>query len=207
MVSKPPLNTLVNKNAYHVASLTLGRQLLFELELILVQNKFMSDFNDKICSKDFTESIANYAYYLAQDSDKAKDLIQETYARVIEKQESFNGTDPITWAITIMKNYFYDTQKKKGEYQLTEEGDDNMVGDQSIEENVQAQEREKQVQARMHFCLKKLSNDDREIITYKQQDMPYERIANMLEMSVGNLRVRMLRAKESLRLCLQGVVA
>ena len=59
----------------------------------------------------------------------------------------------------------------------------------------------------MHFCLKKLSNDDREIITYKQQDMPYERIANMLEMSVGNLRVRMLRAKESLRLCLQGVVA
>ena len=146
----------------------------FELELILVQNKFMSDFNDKICSKDFIESITYYAHYLAQD-DKAKDLMQETYARVIEKQESFTGTDPYTLGDNYYEKLFLRYTKEKGEYQLTEEGDDNMVGDQSIEENVQAQKQEKQVQARMHFCLKKLSNDDREIITYKQQDMPYER--------------------------------
>ena len=167
----------------------------------------MINFNEKICSRDFTKSISNYAHYLAQDVDMAKDLIQETYTRVLEKQESFTGKDPIPWAITIMKNYFYDTQKKTREYSLGEEGDENLVGEQSIEKIIQTSEREEQVQTRMHFCLKKLSNDDREIITYKQQDISYKRIASMLEMSVGNLRVRMLRAKESLKLCLQGVVA
>ena len=37
----------------------------------------------------------------------------------------------------------------------------------------------------MHFCLKKLSNDDREIITYKQQDISYKRIASMLKCQLG----------------------
>ena len=173
----------------------------------MVQNKTMSDFNNKICSTEFTDSLSRFAYTLAQDIDIAQDLIQETYARIIEKKSNFDGDDPLPWAITIMRNYFYDTHRKKKEYQLDDEKSQDISTGKTLEDSHLAHEKEGKVKARMHFCLKKLTNNDREIIALKQQDFSYQHIAEVLDMSQANARVRMTRARDMLRICLEGVVA
>lgn len=171
------------------------------------QNKTMSDFNKKICSTEFTDSLSRFAYTLAQDIDRAQDLIQETYARIIEKKSNFDGDDPLPWAITIMRNYFYDTHRRKKEYQLDDEKNQDISTGKTLEDSHLAYENEDKVKARMHFCLKKLTNNDREIIALKQQDFSYQHIAEVLDMSQANARVRMTRARDMLRICLEGVVA
>ena len=209
MVSMPPLNMLVNNIAYlTIPPNSLGEGwYFFESNDDLSHNKIMSDFNKKICSTEFTDSLSRFAYTLAQDIDNAQDLIQETYARIIEKQSNFDGDDPLPWAITIMRNYFYDTHRKKKEYQLNDEKNQDISTGKTLEDLHLAHENEDKVKARMHFCLKKLTNNDREIIALKQQDFSYQHIAEVLDMSLANARVRMTRARDLLRVCLEGVVA
>lgn len=170
------------------------------------QNKVVSDFNNKICSKEFRDSLSRFAYTLAQDIDKAQDLIQETYARIIEKQSSFDGDDPLPWAITILRNYFYDSQRRKKELQLDDEKNHDISSGVTLEDTHLTNENESRVKARMHFCLKKLKNNDREIIALRQQDFSYNYIAKIIDISNKNARTRMTRARELLRECLDGVV-
>ena len=55
--------------------------------------------------------------------------------------------------------------------------------------------------------MQKLSNENRELITYREEGFSYAEISELLQLSVANLRVKLLRAKDSMRLCLEGAVA
>jgi len=49
-------------------------------------------------------------------------------------------------------------------------------------------------------ALKKLNENDREILLlFYQQDLSYDEIANILNISLENVKVRIFRAKEKLR--------
>ena len=60
-------------------------------------------------------SLRAFAVSLAQNADKADDLVQETLVKAWDKHESFQpGTNLKAWLFTILRNEFYSQMRKRG---------------------------------------------------------------------------------------------
>src|ERR671923_1274244 len=60
-------------------------------------------------------SLRAFAVSLAQNSDRADDLVQETLVKAWDKQASFQpGTNLKAWLFTILRNEFYSQMRKRG---------------------------------------------------------------------------------------------
>ncbi|MBN9067316.1 MAG: RNA polymerase subunit sigma, partial [Rhizobiales bacterium] len=59
-------------------------------------------------------SLRAFAVSLAQNADKADDLVQETLVKAWDKQKSFQpGTNLKAWLFTILRNEFYSQMRKR----------------------------------------------------------------------------------------------
>ncbi|GBF50748.1 sigma-70 region 2 [Leptospira ryugenii] len=56
-----------------------------------------------------------YALFLCHDKVEAEDLLQETYIKILQAEQSFQSEKGsfITWAKRILKNHFLDLERKK----------------------------------------------------------------------------------------------
>ena len=60
-------------------------------------------------------SLRAFAMSLAQNADKADDLVQETLVKAWDKQASFQpGTHLKAWVFTILRNELYSPMRKRG---------------------------------------------------------------------------------------------
>ncbi len=183
--------------------MNLGGLYTFEQNIFLLENRNMS-FEERIVEKEFSNSLNRFARTLAMDIDRADDLVQQTYFKLLEKKDQFKkGDDPLPWAITIMKNIFKDSFRKKTEFQLSEEGDTQVASGEEQENLMVQDEESKGLKSRIDYCISKLSNIDREIVAFWQADLSYAQVAESLKITLGNARQRFGRAKETLRLCLE----
>src|SRR5919108_196403 len=68
-------------------------------------------------------SLRAFAVSLAQNSDRADDLVQETLVKAWDKQSSFQpGTNLKAWLFTILRNEFYSQMRKRGREVQDSEG-------------------------------------------------------------------------------------
>jgi len=122
----------------------------------------------------------------------AEDLVQQTYLKALERQDQFQGNSIDAWVITILKNLFIDSKRKKKEDLL---GDDTPELASNDESSSVLLERDKDK------CLKGLSDKEREIISLKQT-CSYDEIAKDLDIKSGTLRQVYSRAKEKFIQCM-----
>ena len=129
--------------------------------------------------------------------------MQQTLLKVIEKKDSFVGDDPSNWAVQIMKNISRDSFKKKGEFPLIDGSEENLADPMNIEEEIINQEENIYRQSRFNYCMKNLKDLDRELIIYKHNmEMSYDDISEKVNLTVSNVKIKISRAKESLRICI-----
>jgi RNA polymerase sigma-70 factor (ECF subfamily) len=122
----------------------------------------------------------------------AEDLVQQSYLKALERQDQFKGDNIDPWVITILKNLFIDSTRKKREDLL---GDDTPELSANDESSSVLLERDKDK------CLKGLSDKEREIIALKQTN-GYDEIAKDLDIKTGTLRQIYSRAKEKFMRCM-----
>ena len=166
-------------------------------------NKLM-DFEKKIGSKDFQLSLQRNAFSLARNKHDGEDSFQETFRRILEKKDSFQeGDDPLPWALTIMRNLFLDSKKKKREFQQDDEKSVELEDDHNQEQQLIEDELIEDANKKLFFCVKSLSNDERSLFTYKNDGSTHERISKELKLSLANVRVKMHRLMEKLMSCMR----
>lgn len=76
------------------------------------------------------EANANYlnpfAFKLTHDTEKAKDLVQETLHRALVNKDKYNaGTNLKAWIYTIMRNIFINDFRKNSRYKIVHDQSDN----------------------------------------------------------------------------------
>ena len=152
----------------------------------------MTNFESMLLSEGLRVKLMNIAMSKTFNRFDADELIQTTYLKALERQDQFSGDKIDPWVVTILKNSFIDSTRKK---RPDLPGDD--LPELSEEGNQQAEllERDKDL------CLKKLDEIEREVIAMKQT-MSYEEIADVLKIKAGSLRVKLLRAKEKFMMCM-----
>jgi RNA polymerase sigma factor (sigma-70 family) len=144
-------------------------------------------------------SLRRYARALVGDRNGADDLVQDTLERGWRKlaTRQQNG-DMRAWLFTIMHNLHIDQHRKPAI--VTEEMDDDTPFPAAPGDHTQGlQLRE------MDRALAALPLEQREILLLVAlEQMPYEQVAATLDIPIGTVMSRLSRARERLRLILDG---
>ena len=152
----------------------------------------MSNFESMLFSDSLKMKMINLAMSKTFNKFDAEDLVQQTYLKALERQNQFKGNNIDPWVITILKNLFIDSIRKKKEDLL---GEDTPELSSEDESSAVLLERDKDK------CLKSLSEKEREIIALKQTNS-YVEIAEDLNIKTGTLRQMFSRAKEKFMQCM-----
>jgi len=152
----------------------------------------MPNFESMLFSDSLKIKMINLAMSKTFNKFDAEDLIQQTYLKALERQDQFKGNNIDPWVITILKNLFIDSTRKKKEDLL---GDDIPELSTSDDSSSVLLERDKD------RCMRGLSEKEREIIALKQTNS-YDEIAEDLNIKTGTLRQMLSRAKEKFMRCM-----
>ncbi|EDM45086.1 putative RNA polymerase sigma factor [unidentified eubacterium SCB49] len=125
------------------------------------------------------------------DTDRAKDLAQETFIKVWQQLPKFRNESSIgTWIFRIASNTcLRQIQKdnKMPKSELPSEIKDEIL-DTSIEKDLQF----------LYKCISELQEVERIIISLELEEMNQKEIALIVGLSEGNVRVKIHRIKQKL---------
>lgn len=142
--------------------------------------------------RDYSPGIRKLCLGYTGDAAQAEDLLQESFIAVWNNMHRFRGDSKwSTWIYRIAVNTclsYLRKQKLK-----TVEIDEHPLGDIAEETD----QKEQQVQL-LYKCISKLPEAERLIISMVLEDRPYEEIAEILNLTENNLRVKIHRIKKQL---------
>jgi RNA polymerase sigma-70 factor (ECF subfamily) len=140
-------------------------------------------------------SLRAFAVSLAQNADKADDLVQETLVKAWDKQSSFQpGTNLKAWLFTILRNEFYSQMRKRG--REVQDSDGVMTARLAVHPSQHGLLDLEDFRA----ALEQLPEDQREaIILIGASGFSYEEAAEICQCAVGTIKSRVSRARTRLQ--------
>lgn len=154
----------------------------------------------------FWSNVYNYVYLKINDEEEAEDIAIETFTKVFAKLKLYNSDfDFKTWLLSIAHNTMIDHIRKSPALKLSLD-DENYVID--IEEDLPSPEEtliQKQDTDALIFYLQKLKPEYRKILELRfLEEKTYKEIGEELGLTMANVKVRLLRARQLLQEILKG---
>ena len=161
----------------------------------------------------YQQPVYNLVCRLLNDPSDAADIVQEVFLKVFRSIASFRGNSSLkTWIYRIAVNEAYNHRRWFSRHQRQEvalgreDGLPNYadsVADPSPTPFDQAADHE--TRALVEKALEKLNPKFRAAVVLRDiEDLSYEEIAAVLEISLGTVKSRILRGREALRKVLEG---
>jgi RNA polymerase sigma-70 factor (ECF subfamily) len=148
--------------------------------------------------------LKRYALTLCRNRADAEDLVQECAARALDKSEKFEpGTNLRAWLLTMMHNLHISRLRKTGNNMPSVDVDSmpHLLSEKP-------RQGEHVVLAEVRLALGRLPREQRKTLEMAALDgRPYEDIARSQHVSVGTIKSRVARGRQSLRAMLDGDVA
>jgi RNA polymerase sigma-70 factor (ECF subfamily) len=149
----------------------------------------------------FSDQLHSYGYYLTGNREQAADLLQETNMRAFRFFDKFEeGTNAKAWLYTIMKNTYINSYRQTKRMPIPVEFNEEIFShrrngasdgmDGAIEHTLSDE---------VVKALSSLPEKFKSIIILRDiEDMPYEEIAEVLNIPIGTVRSRLHRARSVL---------
>jgi len=178
---------------------------------LVKKNNDIADLIEKARKKDqkafntllntYWSDVYRFQLSKTEDEDEAEDITIQTFSKAFDKINLYNESYNFkTWLISISKNIFLDQlrkqrtetisiDKKESEaYKITDESpsaEDQLIIDQNL--------------AQLLNYLKLLKPHYQEIINLRYfREMSYKEIAEILNEPIGNIKIKLSRAKKLL---------
>jgi RNA polymerase sigma-70 factor (ECF subfamily) len=146
--------------------------------------------NVKELFEQYSNDILHYSMSLLKDSDDAKDAVQDVFVRFINSQNTFKGNCSYkTWLLIITRNYCFKILNGKANRPISI--DDNLLEtyDPNLDETITLDD-----------AIKKLSREEYELIYLREYAChSYAEMAEILGITVDNVKVKLFRVREQLR--------
>jgi len=153
------------------------------------------------------DSLYNFARWLAQNSNDAEDLVQETYLKALRGFTSFqSGSNFRAWMFQILRNTFLGSRSRL-EWRMTVAMDSEEDGPELA---VDTETPETILMNRFNSHLVQRAIDDlpvhyREaLLLCEVEEMSYQEIAEVLSIPIGTVMSRLARARKAVRESLLG---
>jgi len=148
------------------------------------------------------DSLYNFARWLAQNSNDAEDLVQETYLKALRGFASFQPSSNFrAWMFQILRNTFLSSRTKL-DWRMTVAMDSEEDGPELA---VDTKTPETILMNRFNSQLVQRAIDDlpvhyREaLLLCEVEEMSYQEIAEVLSIPIGTVMSRLARARKAIR--------
>ncbi|MGE4314216.1 MAG: sigma-70 family RNA polymerase sigma factor [Pseudobdellovibrionaceae bacterium] len=143
-----------------------------------------------------SENLRKFALKLTRNSADADDLLQSTLLRALEKKDMFTeGTSLFSWTSRIMYNMFVSNWRRKSKFESQYDPEPYINA-----ESIGACQDVKMEVASVDAAMKQLSEEHRQILVLVcVQGMPYQDVADHLDIPIGTVRSRLSRARLQLQ--------
>ena len=151
------------------------------------------------------DALYRLAHHLSGDDDEAQDLVQETFARAMDKRAQFvPGTNIRAWLFRILRNLYIDGWRRAKASPVRERLDDeDPAAEVSAGEPLRGDEELERLRAvvadDIEAALRELSTDARTIVLLDLEGFTQEELAEVLGCNVGTVKSRLSRARAKLR--------
>lgn len=152
-----------------------------------------------------TKAVYLYLYSLCHDHGLAEDLMQETFLRALCSIE-LAREEVLPWLLRVARNLYLDVWRREKRMRLQkergrrEEEADGAGGDGILEWMICKEQNQ-----RLYRAIQRLKDAEREaVVLYYFAGISQEEIGRILDLSYGNTRVILYRAKKKLRKFLDG---
>jgi len=160
----------------------------------------------------FQQPVYNLVCRLVNDSSDACDIVQEVFLKVFRNIGSFRGNSSLkTWIYRIAVNEAYNHRRWFSRHLRKEVALGADEGTRSYEDNLTDPGRtpfdlaaDHETRALVEAALSKLNEKFRAAVILRDiEDLSYEEIAAVLDVSLGTVKSRILRGREALRKVLE----
>jgi RNA polymerase sigma-70 factor, ECF subfamily len=168
----------------------------------------------------YQDRVYNVILKMCQNHDDAAELAQDTFVKVIEKIDSFQGRSGFyTWvfriAVNLTMNFcsrrgrlsFESIEIDTGEYQQAKNQFRMYLADDGSPDPAAIAEK-KELCRLVESAIGKLDDAQRAVIILRDvEGMSYEQIAGVLDTELGTVKSRLSRARGALREILEAVIS
>jgi RNA polymerase sigma-70 factor (ECF subfamily) len=169
-----------------------------EFESNSFENKFKDGSVDafQVLFHKHNLGVYRYCAKILGDSSLAKDATQETFIKVYENRKNYTGNNFAAWLYTIAKNTCLNYQRNRKDFVEYVEG----TRPNYINEDVFLKEY-------IDNMIEKLPETYREVIILREyEEFSYEEIAQILDLDINLIKIRVHRARKILKKLLNPIV-
>ena len=151
------------------------------------------------------DALYRGALRLSRDPDKAQDLVQDTFARALRYQRSYQpGTNMKAWLFAIMRNLYWDRFQKAGRESVSiDDIGEFALYDQMRDELGEGPEQEvldRIARGEVVEAIEKLNPLHREVVLLVDvEGFAYKDAATILGVPIGTVMSRLHRARQQLQ--------
>jgi len=144
--------------------------------------------------------LYGFLFHMTQQKEASEDMMQNVFYRMLRSRHTYTGEGEFrTWMYHLARNVLKDHWKqtrRRGRQQNITDYEERIPAGMAADEQI---ERKLEIKA-LERALESLSADSREVLVLSRfQEMKYAEIAEVLEISVGAVKVRVYRAMNELR--------
>ncbi len=157
--------------------------------------------SDEVIKKieEFQPLIRKVSFMYGQSSAESDDMFQEICIQVWRAYPQFKGESKFsTWLYRVAINTAISWIRKEKKHKLNDRDDDKMFGVHDDTPFYVEEEKREQVSA-LHRAIMKLSDVDRTLVLLYLEEVAYAEIAEILGLTVNNIKVKMNRVKKRLK--------
>lgn len=153
----------------------------------------------------FRGPIHHFVHGMVGREALAEELAHEVFLRVYRYRESYEPTARFTtWLWTLARNCALDELRKKGELLSAEGSEQALEAESDPEAGPEVQLMQQSRRERVESCLASLPPAQREAVMLRAAgEHSYEEIAELMEVSLANVKNLLHRAKAALSACLK----
>lgn len=161
----------------------------------------------------YQQPVYNLVYRLMDNPADASDVVQEVFLKVFRNIASFRGNSSLkTWIYRIAVNEAYNHRRWFHRHRRREIGLELEEGTRSLQDTLSDPGRSpfdlaagRETRALVEEALSGVNPVFRAAVILRDvEDMNYEEVAEILEISIGTVKSRILRGREAVRKALSG---
>jgi RNA polymerase sigma-70 factor (family 1) len=146
------------------------------------------------------KAVLNAAFRYTGNPSVAEELTQDVFVRVFRAARSYRPEARFsTWLFTIVRNVCMNYKMREGKQDHQMDPDNDLVAISQGQENPEQRAIRRELEQKIQRAIMSLPETLRlPLILSQFQQMPYEEIAKVLELSVAAVKVRIHRARNAL---------
>jgi RNA polymerase sigma-70 factor (ECF subfamily) len=146
----------------------------------------------------YQASLLRYATRLVGDPDRARDVVQDTFVRLLSQPVQAIDGHLAEWLFTVCRNRAFDVHRKEGRMKHFEEGEAERVTAHEPRPGTELESAE--TNAAVLSLIGRLPPNQQEVIRLKfQNGFSYKEISRITKLSIGNVGFLIHTAVKSLR--------